>query len=192
MRANIAARKDATPEAAEQRAALREAIALKNYEFNAHGVEHQPALPLERGRRPTAPRSRLRRATPSSTTRRPPGPGARLPHAWLDHAGRARRTLDLAARALLLLTGIGGDGWVDAAAQVAGATGVEIAAYVIGPRREYLTPTTTGPAPARSQEDGCVLVRPDGHVAWRSRSRVDDPRTALQGVFERLLGVDQP
>ena len=37
--ANIAARKDATEAAAGQRARLREAIAAKVYEFNAHGVD---------------------------------------------------------------------------------------------------------------------------------------------------------
>src|SRR5919206_906981 len=36
---HMAARKQATPEAEKQRAALREAIAFKDYEFNCHGVE---------------------------------------------------------------------------------------------------------------------------------------------------------
>src|SRR3712207_8332150 len=36
---HMAARKQAAPEAEKQRAALREAIAYKDYEFNCHGVE---------------------------------------------------------------------------------------------------------------------------------------------------------
>lgn len=39
IKANMEARKEATPAAAAQRRKLREAIELKNYEFNAHGVE---------------------------------------------------------------------------------------------------------------------------------------------------------
>ena len=36
--------------------------------------------------------------------------------------------------------------------------------------------------------DGAVLVRPDGYVAWRSRSGVSDPAAALCATFELLLG----
>lgn len=39
MTARIEERKDNTPEGAAKRAAVREAMDLKNYEFNAHGVE---------------------------------------------------------------------------------------------------------------------------------------------------------
>jgi len=39
MTAHIEQRKDETPEGAAKRAAVREAMHLKNYEFNAHGVE---------------------------------------------------------------------------------------------------------------------------------------------------------
>ena len=45
------------------------------------------ALPLRRGRRRTARRSRSTRATPSCTTTPTTWPGARLPHAWLEHRG---------------------------------------------------------------------------------------------------------
>jgi hypothetical protein len=41
--------------------------------------------------------------------------------------------------------------------------------------------------------DGAVLVRPDGHVAWRSRSGASNPaavlRTALDCVFGRMLAI---
>ena len=101
-------------------------------------------------------------------------------------------THDLAGKGrFCLLTGIGGDGWVEAVAQAAGATGVEIAAYVIGPGREVLDTYDDWARAREVREDGCVLVRPDGHVAWRSNARADDPGTALQGVFERLLGGGQ-
>jgi 2,4-dichlorophenol 6-monooxygenase len=87
MRANMQARKEATPEAAEQRARLRAAIELKNYEFNAHGVE------LNQRYRSSAV---VGDGTPPPAFERDPElyhqattwPGARLPHCWVDVGGR--------------------------------------------------------------------------------------------------------
>ena len=39
-----------------------------------------------------------------------------------------------------------------------------------------------------SNSDGAVLVRPDGHIAWRSRGPVADPEATLANVLERVLG----
>ena len=36
---------------------------------------------------------------------------------------------------------------------------------------------------------GCVLVRPDRTVAWRSTDGVDDPKEALRAVMSGILGV---
>ena len=36
-------------------------------------------------------------------------------------------------------------------------------------------------------DHGCVLVRPDRYIAWRSASRVKDPAGELRAVFKRLL-----
>jgi len=38
------------------------------------------------------------------------------------------------------------------------------------------------------EEDGCVVVRPDMHVCWRSHTVVADPTAALADVFARVLG----
>ena len=37
-------------------------------------------------------------------------------------------------------------------------------------------------------QNGAVLVRPDGHVAWRSDSRVAAPETVLLSAFSGILG----
>ncbi len=86
VRERMEARKEATPEAAEQREELHRAIELKNYEFNAHGVEMNH-------------RYRSDAVVPDGTDepawRRDPElyydpttwPGARLPHVWLEHEG---------------------------------------------------------------------------------------------------------
>jgi len=36
--------------------------------------------------------------------------------------------------------------------------------------------------------NGAVLIRPDGYVAWRSRSGASNPHESLRTVFGRLLG----
>jgi 2,4-dichlorophenol 6-monooxygenase len=37
------------------------------------------------------------------------------------------------------------------------------------------------------EESGCVLVRPDGHVAWRHAALADDCAAELQQTLERIL-----
>ena len=189
MRANMEARKQDTLAAAEQRAKLRRAIELKNYEFNSHGVEigqrYRSAAVVPDG-------------TPEPQPTRDPElyyhattwPGARLPHCWLEHDGRKVSTLDLAGKGRFsLFTGIGGDVWTTAAAEVAARTGVEIASYVIGPGRDVLDTYDDWARASEVEESGCIFVRPDAHVAWRSRSLADDPNKALTEVLDRILGL---
>ncbi|HEX7626260.1 MAG TPA: FAD-dependent monooxygenase, partial [Gaiellaceae bacterium] len=172
MRANMEARKLDTPDAVEQRAKLRRAIELKNYEFNSHGVEigqrYRSAAVVPDG-------------TPEPEPTRDPElyyhattwPGARLPHCWLEVEGRKVSTLDLAGKGRFsLFTGIGGDPWTIAAADIAARTGLEIASFVIGPGREVLDTYDDWSRVSEVDENGCVLVRPDAHVAWRSQSLV--------------------
>src|SRR5262245_36784187 len=81
--------------------------------------------------------------------------------------------------------------WKQAAAEVASNIGVPITVHVIGR-------ATGGPsdpygewAELREVEsDGCVLVRPDRHVAWRcSRFDASAPN-ALRAVMHQILDRD--
>jgi 2,4-dichlorophenol 6-monooxygenase len=36
-------------------------------------------------------------------------------------------------------------------------------------------------------EGGCLLVRPDGHIAWRCAEPVDGQGTALREALSRVL-----
>ena len=38
------------------------------------------------------------------------------------------------------------------------------------------------------ERGGAVLVRPDGHVAWRSAKPVADPAAAVRGALASVLG----
>jgi len=115
MRRNMQARKEATPEAAAQRAALREAVQLKSYEFNCHGVElnqrYRSAAVVPDGTPEPHPDRDFELYYHSTSW-----PGARLPHCWVECDGRLVSTRDLAAGGrFALLTGIGGEAWVEAA-----------------------------------------------------------------------------
>jgi len=135
MRANIEARKLDTPEGAEQRRGLREAIELKNYEFNAHGVEMNHRYrsdAIVADGTPEPPFERDAELYYHATT----WPGARLPHVWLEHAGRRVSIHDLAGQGRFsLFTGIGGDPWALAAQSAGAKLGLEPSAFVIGPSR---------------------------------------------------------
>jgi 2,4-dichlorophenol 6-monooxygenase len=192
MRANMEVRKENSPAGAEARRKLMAAIELKNYEFNAHGVE-------------LGQRYRSDAVVPDGTpepeyTRDPElyyhpttWPGARLPHAWLEHRGAKVSTHDLAGKGrFTLFTGIGGEAWVKAAADVTQRTGVAIAAFVIGPARDAHDIYDDWARAREVEESGCVLVRPDAHVAWRANEVAEDATAELRRVMESLLGVAAP
>ena len=42
------------------------------------------------------------------------------------------------------------------------------------------------------EESGCVLVRPDAHVAWRRQAVADDCVTELERVMNQILGFGRP
>jgi 2,4-dichlorophenol 6-monooxygenase len=191
MNARMRARADNTPEAVRQREKLREALELKDYEFNAHGVElgqrYKSCAVVEDGT-PEPEYTRDAELHYHPTT----WPGARLPHCWLGKNGHKVSTHDLAGKGhFALLTGISGQAWADAAAQVSAELGIPIAAYVIGPGCEYTDLYDDWTRLREVAEDGCVLVRPDAHVGWRATTRVDDPAAELQRALEVILDRTQ-
>jgi 2,4-dichlorophenol 6-monooxygenase len=99
MQANMDKRCDVTADAERQRAAIREAIAFKKYEFDAHGVEmnqryKSPAVVTDGQMEPAFELDAELHYQPTTW------PGARLPHAWLfDRHGERHSTLDLSERA---------------------------------------------------------------------------------------------
>jgi 2,4-dichlorophenol 6-monooxygenase len=188
MRANMAALKDDTPQGAVQREQLRRAMDLKNYEFNAHGVELNQRYTSE-AVVPDGTEEPAYERDPELYYRPTTWPGARLPHCWVEHRGRKVSTIDLAGKGrFTLLTGIGGEGWAQAAETVSERTGVFIAAFVVGPGREVLDLYDDWAALSEVTERGCVLVRPDLHVAWRSHDLAADPTAALARVLDAVLG----
>jgi 2,4-dichlorophenol 6-monooxygenase len=187
MNERMRARADNTPQATRQRAQLREALELKDYEFNAHGVElgqrYRSCAVVPDGT-PEPAHTRDAELYYHPTT----WPGARLPHCWLGSEGHKVSTHDLAGNGrFALLTGISGQGWAQAAREVSEQLGIEIAAYVIGPGRQYTDLYDDWARLREVAEDGCVLVRPDAHVGWRADTISTDPAGELRRVLDAIL-----
>ncbi len=92
-------------------------------------------------------------------------PGARLPHAWLNGADGCISTHDLVGPGLTLITGPQGDGWLAAADELTLTTSVPLSVYCVGAGLD--SPDGVFEERFSLGVDGAVLVRPDGHIAWR-------------------------
>jgi putative polyketide hydroxylase len=95
-------------------------------------------------------------------------PGCRAPHVWLGQADAQLSTLDLFGSAFTLLAAPEAGAWCAAAARASAAVGVRVDCYRIG--AAGLNDLGGFTSAYGVQRDGAVLVRPDGHVAWRSPS----------------------
>lgn len=186
---NMDARCDTGEKAEKQREALRKAIAFKKYEFDCHGVEMNQryssgAVVPEKGTPPGDGLDMELHYVPTTF------PGARIPHAWVfDRNGRQVSTLDITGRgAFTLVTGIGGEAWVAAAEKLSKATGLEIRTCVIGPRRDYEDHTGDWANAREISDSGCLLVRPDHHVAWRAHKASASAEADLARALNLILG----
>lgn len=174
-------------EAATCREKLRQAVAFKSYEFSALGVE------LNIRYRSTGVIDEQDAATslcdPELYYRPSTQPGGRIPHVWLGQGGRQVSTLDIVGKgSFTLLTGIGGECWKEAAESLTKTLGVPINTYCIGHGRDLQDLYGDWADIREFPEDGCILIRPDGYIAWRSMA-CDTPRTALSDAFDFLLGL---
>ncbi|MGO4566663.1 FAD-dependent oxidoreductase [Rhizobium sp. 2YAF20] len=188
MQQNMDARCNDTADAEEQRAAIRKAIAYKVYEFDCHGVEmnqryRSDAVITDGQPEPAFARDAELHCQPTTW------PGARLPHTWVfSDSGAKVSTLDLAGHGkFTVLTGIGGQGWIDAARIVGKERGIEIEAHMIGPRQPWQDFTGDWANAREVRDSGIILVRPDHHVSWRRDSVSHDPIGELRRVMASIL-----
>jgi 2,4-dichlorophenol 6-monooxygenase len=172
----------------ERRRALREAIERSNYQFNAHGIElgyvyHSDVISQE-ATPPPPERDPVLYYTP--TTR----PGARVPHARLERDGQPLSSLDLIdPKGFTLLTGVGGHSWHTSADLIAGRVRTPITVHMIGDRGGLYDPYGDWATRCEIDTTGCVLVRPDGHVAYRCPTTSPDAPQQLSDAIHRALGL---
>ncbi|MGW0480494.1 FAD-dependent oxidoreductase [Nonomuraea sp. NPDC003214] len=178
-----------TFEMMEGRLSMREAIerqaGRRSNEGLVLGFAYDSAAVLPDGTAPPAPADPYRTYVPAAR------PGHRAPHVWLSGPGGRLSTLDLLGPRFTLLTPPG-SGWLAASAHLtASLSVVEIAPDDLtappaaggSARAPYVSATWAkeyGVGP-----EGAVLVRPDGHVAWRSTA---GPASA-RALAEALAGV---
>jgi 2,4-dichlorophenol 6-monooxygenase len=182
----------AEPAAVKRRHALAEAVELQNYQFNALGVEidqryGEGAVAGADEPWPADVRDPELHHHPTTHA------GARLPHAWLQHGSRLVSTLDVGDRGRFrLLVGVAGQAWTEAAATVSARLGICLPSYVLGARCEYDDVYGTWAQLREVGDDGALLVRPDGHVAWRARASVTDPAAELGSALRIVLDRSTP
>ncbi|MFZ4757342.1 MAG: FAD-dependent monooxygenase [Burkholderiaceae bacterium] len=186
--AGLAQLADPGPRGVARRAALAEALELKNTEFNALGTESNQrcvsgaVIPDADAGDEVFARDPGLHAQP--TTR----PGAKLPHAWLvDARGHRVSSLDVVGRGrMTLVTGIAGRAWLDAVARLALPW---LHGVVIG-EGDALDPYRSWHRLREIDEAGALLVRPDGVVAWRTMHGPTDATRAsalLEDALARVL-----
>jgi len=110
-------------------------------------------------------------------------PGSQAPHCWVGE----RSLLDLFGPRFALLTGPAGEAW----RAPASASGLPLDVYVVGRDLVPAGIDTAGVdwcALYGVEADGAVLVRPDGHVAWRARSRDAEADRRLADACARAVG----
>ena len=181
-------RKANTPAGAAKRQAIQAAMEVKNYEFNAHGVEvgqfYQSTAIVGDGSARPEPRRDAELYYQASTV-----PGSRLPHAWVGDSAHKVSTHDLAPFSqFTLITGITGFAWADAAARVGERLGVKLETVIIGPGQPVTDLYFDWARLREVAEDGVVLVRPDKHIGWRSHQLAEDPEEAVFAAMTAMLG----
>jgi 2-polyprenyl-6-methoxyphenol hydroxylase-like FAD-dependent oxidoreductase len=127
-------------------------------------------------------------------------PGARLPHLWVRRGPDRLALHDLldGERFLLLTHPSGRQCWGDAVTAVQNCLAFPISCLSIGAQgaADLIDEQGVWPRLSEVEETGAVLVRPDGHVAWRCQEAPPDPPGLLLHVMRKILasgngGVDQ-
>ncbi len=174
---------------ARRRTELAGAVELQNYQFNAHGVEmgqqySSGAVVPDGEPAPEPERDPELYYTPSTR------PGGRLPHAWLQHGSAVVSTLDACSPdRLTLLVGLAGEPWSRAAERIAAELDVPLTVRRVGYQQTFSDVYGDWRRQSGIREEGCLLVRPDRHVAWRSAELPDDPLEALREVVVQVLSL---
>jgi hypothetical protein len=145
------------------------------------GACYQSTAVLPDGTAPAAVEDPVTEYVPSAR------PGNRAPHVWLRRGNEQISTIDLFGPRFVLLAGSRGDAWLRAA-QAIEQSWPPLVAHMIGEGSELIDPDRNWHESNGVDADGAVLVRPDGHVAWRSRSAASNPTEALRAALDRVFG----
>ncbi|HEY7890389.1 MAG TPA: FAD-dependent monooxygenase [Steroidobacteraceae bacterium] len=114
-------------------------------------------------------------------------PGTRAPHFWLQRQGQRLSSLDLYGRRFVLLTGPRAEEWCRCARIASSEEGIGL--DICRPGEDGLEDSAGSLSDIHMIEpDGCVLVRPDGFVAWRARNSKAASVEKVRSVLSRVHG----
>jgi 2-polyprenyl-6-methoxyphenol hydroxylase-like FAD-dependent oxidoreductase len=129
-------------------------------------------------------------------------PGTRAPHIDLRRAdGQVISTLDLYGRGFVVMAAHAGSEWVAAARVAEKAIGIPLDVHLVAAagadapladmlvhrHRIYSPFSNPFPIACGIESDGALLVRPDGYVGWRCRTRVPDAAAKLTAALHGIL-----
>jgi putative polyketide hydroxylase len=118
-------------------------------------------------------------------------PGGRAPHAAIRRGRRVGSMLDLYGDRPILIAGRSAESWASAGLDAATRTGVPLDVARWGHHFEPVEPDvwerlhTIG-------DGGALLVRPDGHVAWRTDGPASADGPEFARIVARVFGLRPP
>ena len=116
-------------------------------------------------------------------------PGSRAPHLIVKRAGDDISTIDLFAGRWVLCCGPKGHAWPDLLRKSPGAIGLGVVSYGVEPAGDLQDVNNRAAAALGIDEDGAVVIRPDGFVAWRRRDAGGNAQGDLDAAFDRALSL---
>ncbi|KXX84470.1 FAD-dependent monooxygenase [Bacillus cereus] len=114
-------------------------------------------------------------------------PGTRAPHFWGMYKGKEVSILDLFGNHFVLLTGVDNSSWAEAVYDVSSKLGINIKVYRVGLSGDFIAQDNVFCELYGIENEGVVLIRPDGFIGWRSEKAVVNPDVMLEEVMSNLL-----
>ncbi|WP_142309124.1 FAD-dependent oxidoreductase [Bacillus thuringiensis] len=114
-------------------------------------------------------------------------PGTRAPHFWGMYKGKEVSILDLFGNHFVLLTGVDNSSWAEAVYDVSSKLGINIKVYRVGLSVDFIAQENVFCELYGIENEGVVLIRPDGFIGWRSEKAVVNPDVMLEEVMSNLL-----
>jgi 2-polyprenyl-6-methoxyphenol hydroxylase-like FAD-dependent oxidoreductase len=112
--------------------------------------------------------------------------GTRAPHAWVIRDGERISTLDLFGRRFVILGDAGSQSWTNAATAALKARHVPLDVDVYQAGLEGLEDPEGALERDYGLTSGIVLVRPDGFVAWRSKTPAGSPSAVTAALSQAI------
>lgn len=113
-------------------------------------------------------------------------PGSRAPYVMLEKDGISISTLDLFEREYVLLVGEKAYRWEEAGHELSKKMHIPLKCYRVANDGDLIDKENNWLNAYEISSAGAVLVRPDGHVAWRCKDAVSNSKALLERYFNFL------